>query len=141
MIMIKKTMAIILATSFICLCFSMPALAQMDASDYIAATSAELNQGNVSGQLRVSYSITATSSMDTIGVSRIEVYYSNGTKYTTIWGTISSGLLKQNRPTASDTYALSLTSGTSYYCKVTLYAAKDGGWDSRTITTGTVTAP
>ena len=139
--MIKKVTAIILAFSFFCLCFSMPALAQMDASDYITATSANLSQGYVSGQLRVNYSITGTSTMDTIGVSKIEVYYSSGTKYTTIWGTISNGLLKQNRPSVTDVYALSLTSGTSYYCKVTLYAAKDGGWDSRTITTGTVTAP
>lgn len=139
--MIKKLSSVLLVVTLVFLCFSIPAFAQMDASDYIAATSASLSQGFVSGQLRVNYSITGTSTMDTIGVSKIEVYYSNGTKYKTIWGTISGGLLKQNRASVTDVYALSLTSGTSYYCKVTLYAEKNGGWDSRTITTGTVTAP
>ena len=139
--MIKRFSAIILLVSLMCLIFSAPTLAQENSSDYISWTSASLSQGFASGQLRVNYSITGTSSMDTIGVSKIEIYYSSGKKYTTIWGSTSNGLLKQNRATAQDVYTLSLTSGTSYYCKVTLYAAKDGGWDSRTITTGTVTAP
>ena len=139
--MIKKISAIILVTSIIFLCISMPVLAQMEASDYIVSSSASLSQGYDSGRLRVNYSITGKSTMDTIGVSKIEVYYSSGTKYTTIWGSTSNGLLKQNRPTVTDVYTLSLSSGTSYYCKVTSYAEKNGGWDSRAITTGTVTAP
>ena len=139
--MIKKFISVILVASIICLCFSLPASAQMNASEYIAITYAGLGQGTSSGQLRVNYSITGTKTMDTIGVSKIQVYKSNGTLYQTIYGTVGSGLLQQNVITVTDVYTISCVSGQSYYCKVTLYAAKGGGSDSRTITTGTVTAP
>ena len=86
--MIKKFISVILVASIICFCFSLPASAQMNASEYIAITYAGLGQGTSSGQLRVNYSITGTKTMDTIGVSKIQVYKSNGTLYQTIYGTV-----------------------------------------------------
>ena len=139
--MTKRYIAFILIISIFCMHLSLPASAQMDSSEYIAMTYASLSQGNSSGKLIVDYSITGTSKMDTIGVSKIKVYRSNGSWYQTIYGTVGGGLLKQNKVTVTDSYTLSCVSGQSYYCEVTLYAAKGSGSDSRTITTGTVTAP
>ena len=139
--MIKKITALSLILSLICLCFSFSASAAMDSSDYISSYSAYLSQGSTSGKIEVHYSVVATGTMSTIGAYTIEVYTSNHTKIQTINGSTSNGLLIQNRIGVSDTYTLSLTSGTVYYCKVTLYAAKNGGSDSRTVTTGTITAP
>ena len=138
--MIKRYIAFILIIAIFCMHLSLPASAQMDSSEYIAMTYASLSQGNSSGKLVVDYSITGTSTMDTIGVSKIKVYKSNGSWYKTIYGTVG-GLLKQNRVTVTDSYTITCVSGQSYYCEVTLYAAKNGGSDSRTITTSTVTAP
>ena len=103
--MIKRTVSFILVIAALCSCFSLPASAQMDSSEYIALTFATLSQGNSSGKLVVDYSITGTSTMDTIGVSKIKVYKSNGSWYKTIYGTVG-GLLKQNRVSVTDSYTI-----------------------------------
>lgn len=113
----------------------------INSSAYIMSTSASATQGSSTGQIKVHYSITGTTTMTTLGASKIEVYKSNGTLYKTITGSFANGLLKQNGIVASGTYAISCVSGTSYYCRVTLYAGNNSGSDSRTITTVTVTAP
>lgn len=115
--------------------------ASTQASDYISWYSVGLSQGSSNGQLTLSYNIVGTGTMDTIGVSKIVVYKADGTKYRTIYGTVSNGLLEQNTFSALGVYHFTVATGYSYYCKVTFYSGKDGGYDTRTVTTRTVAAP
>ena len=120
---------------------STPVAAGTNSSAYIWLYTASLSQGSSSGKISVNYSITGMGIMDAIGVSQIDVYKANGTKYRTIYGSVANGLIKNNTSTAADSYEISCVAGSSYYCEVTLYAAKSGGYDTRTVQTGTVVAP
>lgn len=115
--------------------------ASTQASDYISWYSVGLSQGSSNGQLTLSYNIVGTGTMDTIGVSKIVVYKADGTKYRTIYGTVANGLLEQNTFSALGVYHFTVATGYSYYCVVTFYSSKNGGYDTRTVTTRTVVAP
>ncbi len=138
---IISMMAHFLVLSLIIGVSSISASAEIQASDYINSYSIGLSQGTSNGQLKLSYSIVGTGIMDTIGVSKIEVYKSSGTKYSTIQGTVANGLLEQNTFSAFGNYYFTVPTGYSYYCQVTFYSGKDGGYDTRTVTTSTVAAP
>lgn len=131
----------ILLVSVLLIGIAFPAEAAIQSSAYIWITSASLSQGSSAGKISVNYSITGMGRMDTIGVSMIVVYKSNGTKYRTIYGSITNGLIITNAIMAMDSYEITCVAGTSYYCEVTFIAAKDGGYDTMTIQTGTVIAP
>ena len=137
----KRTFAVCLALLLVIGLLSFPASANTFASDYIISYSTGLSQGSSNGQLKLSYSIIGTGIMDTIGITKIVVYKYDGTRYRTIYGTVSNGLLEQNTFEASDIYSFTVATGYSYYCKVTYYAAKNGGYDTRTVQTRTVAAP
>ena len=80
--------------------------------------------------------------MNTIGVYKIVVRKSDGTLNRTVWGSTANGLLKANDWRHFGTYTISgLTSGTTYYCTVTVIASDSSGGDTRTITTSLVTCP
>ena len=136
-----KTVAIILSLALSISLFPAAVFADNLSSPYIFMTSASLSQGSSAGKICVNYSITGMGRMDSIGVSSIAVYKSNGTLYTTIYGSVANGLIKTNTMVATGSYEISCTAGYSYYCDVTLIASKDGGYDTRTIQTGTVVAP
>lgn len=136
-VMIALFLVIVLSVGVL----SYPAFAATQASDYIISYSVGLSQGTSNGQLKLRYSIIGPGNMDTIGVSKIVVYKSNGTKYRTIYGTVSNGLLEQNTFSLFDDYYFTVATGYSYYCQVTFYSGKDGGYDTRTVTTSTVAAP
>lgn len=114
-----------------------------DASYYIAAYSATvLNGGN--GKIKVSFSVTGTGIMTSIGSSAISIYKSNGTYVTTIYY-FSSGrgnMMGSNKVYHSDTESIYVGAG-SYYAVVTFYAGNSSGSDSKTAQTGvrTVTNP
>lgn len=118
-----------------------PASAAINSSAYIWITSASLSQGSSSGKISVDYSISGMGKMDTIGVSMIEVYKTNGTKYRTIYGSTSNGLIVHDKISTTGSFEISCVAGTAYYCEVTFIAAKNGGYDTMTIQTGTVVAP
>lgn len=139
--MIKKTISLFVAISVFVMLFALPVAADTRSSAYIMRTSAILTAGTSNGKIQVNYNITGRDVMTTIGASKIVVYRSNGTVYATYNGSVANGLLVQNSPMASGTQTIYGVSGTTYYCKVTLYAGDSSGSDSRTIITGTVTAP
>ncbi len=105
----------------------------------ISGYNASLKVGTGKGAVKISYTVTSSKPAKTIGVSKIEIYKSNGTKVTTITGTVANGLLRESAGTKTGTYTYRGTSGESYYAKVTLYVACESGSDSRTVTTKTVT--
>lgn len=115
--------------------------AQTRASDYIFSTSASLSTGASPGQIKLSYSVcSAVGIADSIGISKIEVYRSNGTLYKTIYGSISNGLMGTNAASKSGNYTTACSAGSSYYCVVTFTVSKGGGGDTYTTTTNTATA-
>lgn len=138
--MYKKSLSLILIVALLLSVFTVSVSAR--ASYYFSSYSASLHQGSSSGKISVSYTVVSSAgTMNLIGISRIQVYKSNGTLYKTITGSTSNGLLKSSAFTTAGTYSISCASGTSYYCIVTVYASNSSGSDSRTIQTGTVTCP
>ena len=111
------------------------------ASYYFSSYSATLGQGD-SGKINLSYTVVSCAgTMNTIGVSKIWVYKSDGTLYKTIYGSTANGLLKSNAVAAGGTYPISCVSGNTYYCIVKIYASNSSGSDYRLIQTGSVTCP
>lgn len=137
----KKTCLLLLALLLSVTVITPPVFASITASDYINSYSTSLHQGNYNGQLKIEYDIIGKGTMDTIGVSKIVVYKADGTKVRTIWGSVVNGLLEQNTFSADGSYYFSVVAGLSYYCHVTFYSGKNGGYDTRTVQTGTVVAP
>lgn len=141
----KKLNRKVIALCFIALLvvgmFPISAFAAIQESEYINSYSVGLSQGSSNGQLKLSYNIIGTGTMDTIGITKIVVYKSNGAKYKTIYGSLTNGLLEQNTFSAFGVYSISVTAGNSYICQVTFYSAKNGGYDTRTVFTNTVALP
>lgn len=111
-----------------------------DASAYIASYSAKvINGGN--GVLRVSFDVTGTTTMSSIGASTITIYRSNGTYVTTLIWTDSGrgGMMASNTIYNGDTESVYVGAG-SYYAVVCFYAQKpSGGIGTKTVQTGTKT--
>lgn len=92
------------------------------------------------GKIDIDFDVTATEYSDYVGVSKIEIYRSDGIK-TTIFGSVDNGLLREDALGLAVTYTYSGVSGKSYYAVLTFYAERDGGSGTKTFTTNTVTAP
>lgn len=114
-----------------------------DASYYISSYSASVANGG-NGNIRVTFSITGTGTMTSLGASAISIYKSNGTYVTTIYYFSSgrSGMMGSNKIYHSDTESIYVGAG-SYYAVVTFYAGNSSGSDSKTAQTvvRTVTNP
>lgn len=108
------------------------AYAQTRASDYVARYSVSAHQGEKRGQIDIECNIRAKWAVPKIGVLKIEIYQSNGSRVTTIQGTTSNGLLSSKT---------SVVPGTTYYAKVTLCAGTASDYDVRYVQTQRVTAP
>lgn len=113
------------------------ARASLTLSDY----NAMLRAGTNSGQIKIGYTVTASKPADSVGVSSIVIYKSNGSYVTTITGTTANGLIINSSSSHEGTYTYSGTSGAYYYAVVTVFAKVGTISDSRTITTATVKAP
>lgn len=112
------------------------------ASPTIMGQGANMRPGKVSGELRISYNINATSAADEVGVSMIELYKSDGSYVDTIYGTTSNGLVRTSAWKNMGTYSYTnAESGEFYFAIVTLYATIGSLSDSETVTTATVKAP
>jgi hypothetical protein len=111
-----------------------------DASAYIANYSAKvINGGN--GVLKVSFDVTGTTTMSSIGASTITIYKSNGTYVTTLawFDSGRGGMMASNTFYNGDTESVYVGAG-SYYAVVCFYAQKpSGGIGTKTVQTGTKT--
>lgn len=132
-----------LASIFILMIFSnVPASASiLRSSPTLSAYSAILTQGNKSGQIVITYDVAANSIADSLGISAMKIYKSNGSYVTTIYSSALNGFTTTNDMRHRSSYIYTGTSGTSYYAEVTVFATIDGVTDSRTVTTNTVKAP
>jgi hypothetical protein len=106
-------------------------------SDYNAV----LKAGTTSGEIRISYTVLASKPADSVGVSSITIYKSDGSHVTTITGTTGNGLILNSDVGHAGTYSYKGTSGVSYYAVATVFAKVGTISDSRLITTATVKAP
>lgn len=124
---------------FICSATALADVPTPYASDYISACRASISKGDSSGDVAITFNITAYKTPTSIGASKIVIYKSNGTQVKTITGSTSNGLLWSSGKNGM--YTHSGTSGTSYYAEVTFIAKNASGSDTRTMTTSMVTAP
>jgi len=111
------------------------------ASLYLNSYGAHLSPGDASGKLYLDFEVAATEISDMVGISKIVIYKSDGTRVTTANGSLANGLLIQNDSTHVGTYTFTVTPGQSYYAVLSVYAARDGGSDTKLYTTNTATAP
>lgn len=111
------------------------------ASFILSSYNAGLKAGTNSGELRISYDVTASKLADSIGVSSIVIYKSNGSRVLTVTGTVTNGLIITSDASHTGVYTYKGTSGVSYYAEVTVFATVGTVSDSRTVTTSTVKAP
>lgn len=98
-------------------------------------------EGDGSGKVVFTYDILSNSIAESLGVSSMKIYKSNGSYVTTIYPSASNGFTTTGTMRHRASYTYTGTSGTSYYAEVTVFATIDGVTDSRTVTTNTVKAP
>lgn len=111
------------------------------ASLYLDNYNAYIYEGTTPGSICVEFVVTATRPSDYVGVSELIIYKSSGTRVATITGTVANGLLRKDATAYLGNYTYYGEPGAKYYAKLTIYAERDGGSDSRIYTTTTCTAP
>ena len=109
-------------------------------SEYIRSCRGSLESGSSRGKIDLSFTITATKSMTSLGISQVDVYKSDGTFVKTIYGSTSNGLLSNSGQRFTGSYTIALSSGETYYTELTFIAKDSSGSDTNTITTNTATA-
>lgn len=100
-----------------------------------------ITKGTSAGKIVITYDVLANSIADSVGVSSMKIYKSDGSYVTTIYATSLNGFKAYGAMSHRNSYTYTGTSGTYYYAEVTVFATIDGVTDSRTITTNTVKAP
>ena len=128
---------LVLVMAAACCCGIASARASLTLSAYYAM----LFVGDTRGEISIDYEVRASLLADSLGVESIRIFEEDGTYVTTINGTIRSGLICVDSDVHKGYYDKTLTAGTSYYAEVTIFARQGIIYDSRTITTNTVTAP
>lgn len=113
------------------------------ASITLSSYTVRLDPGDNKGELDISFEVTATGWADSVGVSYIEIHRaSDGKLIDTVHSSTSSGLRRTSDYTYTNTYTYKgATSGVRYYAIVAVSAEIGDDYDSRTLTTRTVTAP
>ena len=109
------------------------------ASDYFSAFAVSMSEGEVIFE----FEVDGVRRMDLVGVTRFVIQEKIDGKWTSlpaIWGSTSNGLMTESSTAHISEYIHETDSGTECRAIVTVYAEKDGGSDSRTITTNSVTA-
>lgn len=91
------------------------------------------------GTVTVSFEVTSSKRATSLGIESIIFYTSDGVQVSSVSGSTSNGLIQSNNSAHAGDYKYSLSSGKSYYAEVTVFAEAGGDYDSRTITTSTVT--
>lgn len=111
------------------------------ASPTLSSYGVVLTQGSSTGKIIITYDVAANDFAESLGVSSMKIYKSNGAYVTTIYATALNGFTTSGTMRHRSSYTYTGTSGTSYYAEVTVFATIDGVTDSRTVTTNTVKAP
>lgn len=111
------------------------------ASKTLTSYGVTLAAGKTSGEIRISYDVCASKIADSVGISTLEIYKSNGIRVSTITGTTRNGLVNNDNSCCMSTYSYTGSSGTSYYVVATVFAEIGDDYDSRVVTTKIVTAP
>ena len=111
------------------------------ASPTLNAYSAIITKGNSTGKIVITYDVAANTLADSVGVSSMKIYKSDGSYVTTITATSLNRFTDSGVMSHRNSYTYTGTSGTSYYAEVTVFATIKGVTDSRTITPNTVKAP
>lgn len=137
----KRRITILLVISLLISVTCCFAAANTTASDYLADYGTALFASKTKGYYDIYFDVTATDTSDSLGVSQVKIYKSDGTYVTTIKGTTENGLVREGSFSHTGVYTRAGVSGNSYYAKVTIFAERGGGSDSRTITTNTVKVP
>jgi hypothetical protein len=112
------------------------------ASQYLSSYSAWAT-ANGNGSVTFSFDVTATMTSDQVGVSQIEVQRKDGSTWTSVYTYNSSnttGLILTNCTSYIASITYNGTSGHDYRAIVTFYVQRNGGSDSGTRTTNSVTA-
>ncbi len=100
-----------------------------------------ITKGSSTGKIVITYDVLANSIADSVGVSSMKIYKSDGSYVTTIRATSLNGFTASGVGSHRNSYIYTGTSGTSYYAEVIVFATINGVTDSRTVKTNTVTAP
>lgn len=138
----KRILAMLLALVLVAALLPLQSqAAEARESSYLVTYMAVPTSGPSSGQVTVSFNVTATGEMKRVGVEKIMFYRAaDDSHYKTIWGTTGNGMMFADTGFAGGSVTVNLVAGVTYYCKVTVYAKNASGYDSRTFTTRTVTA-
>lgn len=99
-----------------------------------------IHEGDSTGEISISFSVTCSHYTSVIGASSIEIYRTNGTHVHTEEGTIENGLLR-NGGNCAGQYDYQGVSGATYYAVINFYGVADGITDRRSIVTDSVKAP
>lgn len=144
----KRIFSLILAL-LLCMVSCVTTLA-VDTEDYsIARASDYLNYYSAyavtlsKGEVVFEFEVDGVRQMDSVGVIRLviqEKIDGTWTSFPAIWGSTSNGLITEGKTIHVGEYVHETDSGTECRAIVTVYAEKDGGSDSRTFTTNSVTA-
>lgn len=141
----KRVFSVVLAVMLFVTCCGGTVLAANEIEPYASPTlsyyDVTLFPGDDSGILWIDFDVRSGRLADKVGVEKIKIYKSNGTYVTTITGTTSNGLVRNDNNLHAGTYEYKGTSGTSYYAEVTVFATIGSTSDSRTVTTSTEEAP
>ena len=112
------------------------------ASPTLSVYAVWLDPGDNSGELDISFTVTAAGWADSLGVAYIEIYQASNDKLVdTVYGTTDNGLVSTGFSyTHTYTYP-DATPGVQYYAIVAVFAQIGTTFHSRTLRTRTVTAP
>jgi len=117
------------------------AVATPYASPTLHSYAAWFDAGSESGEVVLSYDVTANNIADSLGVSSIQICNANGLPIRLISGSVSNYMVGENSVNHTGYYRYLGNPGSTYYAVVTVFATIDGVTDSRTITTKRATAP
>lgn len=138
----KKILSCLLVCVMIFSCCGSAFAADIEphASLTISSATASASTGKNSGEVRITFSVTASKPANLIGASIISIYQSNGVYVTTIYGSTSNGLLSSGTSGKTGGYTYKGTPGTSYYAVVSLGATAGSENGSRNVTTNSARA-
>ncbi len=139
----KKTLRIISLILIVAMLMSITAFAKagIDQADpcssrYILSKTAAISAIG-GGTLKISFSVTAYSSIDELGACQVNLYTADGRLMKTYYSSAYASMMGYNCSTHSATLSYPGTVGTRYYVTVVFYAENNGIAETKTITTGT----
>jgi len=130
-------MASLMLAVFLCLSLFSP-VAQARSSDYIFSYAASMNPDG-GGKVSVWFDVTGTGKMEEIGSTTITIY-ENGVLVKTFQYSTTPSMMAYNTAIHVSSVSYYGVAGNSYYAYVYFWAAKQGGGDSRSVKTTTITA-